>query len=175
MVRHSGSRRSVCRICMGGCENYQLSSGGDFWQWRTERKCNYPKNWDSSNRRRTGGESSTNDASSRGDRHLGIPKHLSPWLSVMVCSISIMLVKCFINSYRKFGFWASWWQMSLRQWHLSETAILSFALWWYALLIDIRGIARSVGVIDLAEELTYQCETMLWVVFVGATGVGPKV
>ena len=45
----------------------------------------------------------------------------------------------------------------------------------YALLIDIRGIARSVRVIDLAEELTYQCETMLWVIFVGATGVGPKV
>ena len=45
----------------------------------------------------------------------------------------------------------------------------------YALLIDIRGIARSVRVIDLAEELTCQCETMLWVIFVGATGVGPKV
>ena len=51
----------------------------------------------------------------------------------------------------------------------------SITIYRYALLIDIRGIARSVGVIDLAEELTYQCETMLWVVFVGATGVGPKV
>ena len=45
----------------------------------------------------------------------------------------------------------------------------------YALLIDIRGVARSIGVIDLAEKLTCQCETMLRVVFVGATGVSPKV